>query len=147
MIKPQGELVGLVEVLHSLHVVDFLNQPLVLGQHWGELVRYLAYWQVEVLPVKQLVANFSSHRYRLCLFSLLFWVEVSWCNVSSLGCQPTYNTSRQSFVYCPLQAPSPPNILPFLQTEYSSAIVLFISVIIRFYRVYRCRYFMPILEQ
>ena len=68
MIKPQGELVGLVEVLHSLHVVDFLNQPLVLGQHWGELVRYLAYWQVEVLPVKQLVANFSSHRYRLCLF-------------------------------------------------------------------------------
>jgi hypothetical protein len=33
MIKPQGELVGLVEVLHSLHVVDFLNQPLVLGQH------------------------------------------------------------------------------------------------------------------
>jgi leucyl-tRNA synthetase len=151
MIKPQGELVGLVEVLHSLHVVDFLNQPLVLGQHlvqhWGELVRYLAYWQVEVLPVKQLVANFSSHRYRLCLFSLLFWVEVSWCNVSSLGCQPTYNTSWQSFVYCPLQAPSPPNILPFLQTEYSSAIVLFISVIIRFYRVYRCRYFMPILEQ
>ena len=50
MIKPQGGLVGLVEVLHSLHVVDFLNQPLVLGQrlvqHWGELVRYLAYWQV-----------------------------------------------------------------------------------------------------
>ena len=54
MIKPQGGLVGLVEVLHSLHVVDFLNQPLVLGlrlvQHWGELVRYLAYWQVGVLP-------------------------------------------------------------------------------------------------
>ena len=57
MIKPQGGLVGLVEVLHSLHVVDFLNQPLVLGQrlvqHWRELVRYLAYWQVEVLPVEE----------------------------------------------------------------------------------------------
>jgi hypothetical protein len=34
MIKPQGGLVGLVQVLHSLHVVDFLNQLLVLlAQH------------------------------------------------------------------------------------------------------------------
>lgn len=66
MIKPQG---GLVEVLHSLHVVDFLNQLLVLlaqhlVQHWEELVRYLAYWQLVMLPMTQLVANFSNHRYR-----------------------------------------------------------------------------------